>query len=368
MKIAHTRGASIAMGLLMTLLACCGQSSAQPSWVISGKLLGKPAKDGNPDGKPASDVSGLACVPAQAAIDRICLLADDESQGVQIVILQAGAGLAGDFIRLTTSAFEGKPLELDAEAVAFADGAFYVIGSHGRARHEEGAKEEKNIARAKATRVLYEIRFGVGDIDATSGKILRSPAIRSTMRVSPAIQAHPELAPFYDQALEDGGVTVEGLTVRDGKAFIGFRGPVLKEEAVILSIPLDALFGKNDDLGLLLHVPLGRDTFGKARGIRDLVANGHGFIGIAGPVLDPGSEDYVIRAGDYALFRWDGSGTAELHDCPAFPVKTKPEALLPLSLPGADLHALLLFDGPASGAPALVGENCAPPARDVAVP
>ncbi|QWW71366.1 hypothetical protein [Rhizobium sp. WYJ-E13] len=52
-------------------------------------------------------------------------MADDETQGVQVVILEDGKLTAGDFVRLIDDSFGNKALELDAEGVAFADGFFY---------------------------------------------------------------------------------------------------------------------------------------------------------------------------------------------------------------------------------------------------
>jgi Protein of unknown function (DUF3616) len=135
--------------LLAVLLACSLTTSLVTSvsaalaqgdepWKMKGKLLGKPTDAGEPDGSKSEDVSAIACATA-AGFPRICLLADDESQGAQIVILSDGKLIAGDFIRLIDDVHAGKPLELDAEGVAYADGSFYVIGSHGRPRHEADA-------------------------------------------------------------------------------------------------------------------------------------------------------------------------------------------------------------------------------------
>ncbi|WP_416361694.1 DUF3616 domain-containing protein [Mesorhizobium sp. AR02] len=60
--------------------------------------------------------------------------------------------IAGDFVRLIDNSFANKPLELDAEGVAYADGFFYVISSHGRPRHEQGTDDAAKIkTRARRT-------------------------------------------------------------------------------------------------------------------------------------------------------------------------------------------------------------------------
>src|SRR6476620_4512765 len=126
-----------------------------PPWKVDGKLLGK--ADGASDFKKSEDVSGIAC-DRSSGFPRLCLVADDETQGTQIVVLKDGELIAGDFIKLTEAQHAGKPLELDAEGVAFESGIFYVIGSHGRPRHGDDPKtEEKSNAKAKATRQIFSI-------------------------------------------------------------------------------------------------------------------------------------------------------------------------------------------------------------------
>ena len=39
--------------------------------------------------------------------------------------------IAGDTIPLIDHSFDGKALKLDGEGIAYADGFFYVMGSHG---------------------------------------------------------------------------------------------------------------------------------------------------------------------------------------------------------------------------------------------
>ena len=68
-------------------------AAAQPDkpWHVEGKLLGK-------DQKKSKDISGIACL--SAGLPRTCLVIDDEAQFAQVVIVQDGALLAGDTIRL----------------------------------------------------------------------------------------------------------------------------------------------------------------------------------------------------------------------------------------------------------------------------
>jgi hypothetical protein len=61
----------------------------------------------------------------------------------------------------------------------------------------------------------------------------------------------PHLAPFVDVPGKDNGLDIEGLAVHGMRAFVGLRGPVLREWCCILELRLDA-----DEHGALQLVPL----------------------------------------------------------------------------------------------------------------
>ncbi len=345
-----------AAGLVAALVASAGTwawaESAGP-WPVSGKLYGEPDRHRPEDAaasEKADDVSGIACATG-SGFPRVCLVADDESQGAQIVVLHDGGLRAGSFIRLVDAAHAGEPLELDAEGVAFADGAFYVVGSHGRPRHAAGKPEAGTVARAEATRHLFRIRFDPAAVDPETGVLAGRPEIADTRALARLIREDPVLKPFHDRPLEEGGVTIEGVAVRDGVLHAGFRGPVLQgEAAVILSVPLPGLFEGAPGTPRVTRLPLGRDSSGAARGIRDLVAVPEGFLILAGPMLDP--KDGAVAAGDYAIFRWNGTeAPLQALALDGYGRKVKPEALLPLDRTAEGLRALVLFDGPKEGAP-----------------
>lgn len=337
----------IAAAISMPLLA---KEPARP-WKVSGKLLGVPDAKHPADASKSSkaeDVSGIACA-TNTGFPRVCLVADDEAQGVQVVILTEGSLVAGSFIRLIDSAYKGQPLELDAEGVAYADGAFYVVGSHGRPRHKTG-KEKKSAARAEATRHLFRIRFDPKAVDPQSGHLAAEPEIAGTGSLTRILADVPELASFHDKALEDGGLTVEGVAVRSGRLNAGLRAPVLADGAAIVSVPLAGLFDGNPSVGTLAKVALGPGSRGERRGVRDLVAVPDGFLILAGPMLDP--EDGAVAPGDYTVFSWNGEDAPRKRlDLPGYGDKEKPEALLPLNETTDGLRALLFFDGPKEGAP-----------------
>ncbi|MER9651695.1 DUF3616 domain-containing protein [Mesorhizobium sp. M0199] len=356
------KGAIASRKLLSTPLAAClaagiawsgavwGQATEPQPWEVSGKLIGKPKNLDGSESKRSADVSGIAC-GTTFGFPRVCLLADDETQGVQIVILEDGRMIAGDFVRLIENSFANKPLELDAEGVAYADGFFYVIGSHGRPRHEQDTDDAAKIeARAKASSRIFRIRFASDSIDMKTGKLHSQPEKTSSQLLTGLIRKQPELESFADKPLEENGFTLEGVAVRDGALYAGLRGPVLADHrAAILSVPLGVLFDGKPGESSLLRLDLGLDSLSHARGIRDLVFLNGKLLILAGPEYDP-AKGHPIELRDYAVFSYDQEAQ-KLLDLEGYGSDIKPEALLPLGEIDSKLRALLLFDGPDQGQP-----------------
>jgi hypothetical protein len=243
-------------------------------------------------------------------------------------------------------------IELDAEGVGYADGYFYIIGSHGRARHERDdlKKEAKNEAKAEASRHVFRVRFDLGSVN-DNGRLSGAPEIKPSTELPRFIRDEPKLASKFDVPLDENGLTIEGVAVRDGRLYAGMRGPVLDNgDAVILSVPLVVLFDGQKGEQQPHFLNLGRDTLKNARGVRDLVAFENGFFVLAGPVNDPPNGE--VTDSDYSVFWWDGKAPPKkLGDLKGYGSKVKPEALVPLEQRGNKLGVLLFFDGPDEGGP-----------------
>jgi hypothetical protein len=329
----------------------------QETWPVEGKLLGKVDKKSGKT-KKSEDVSGVACAET-SGFPRTCLIIDDNIQAAQVVIIQDGKLTAGSAIPLIENVFSKggvkKPLEFDGEGVAFADGAFYIIGSHGHPRDKEReldpieAKAEID-ARIKASSQLIRVRFGPGTIQS-DGTVKGSPEIVRTGALHNALAREPALARTLHQRLDRNGLTIEGVAVRDGRLYAGMRAPLLDGgDAAVLSANLDALFD-----GKPLAASLHRLKLGPGRGVRDLTSFGNGFLVLAGlasdlPKADPG------LTGDYAIYWWDGATSLKLlKELDPYSDEdgdtNKPEALLPLDQKDGKLRVLLFFDGPDEGAP-----------------
>ena len=305
------------------------------TWPVTGKLIGK-------DGKKSKDASGIACTTTQG-FPRSCLVIDDNLQDAQFVTVRDGEIIAGRPVPLIEDTYKGKPLELDGEGVAYADGFFYVIGSHGRPRKAQKPESSRAAAKIKAK-------------IAASSQLVRIPvdwpsagsAIKRTNRLTEIIAAEPALAEFANQPLNKNGLTIEGVAVRRGRLLVGFRGPTLEHgRAAVLSVALDALFDGGRPDARLYRLPLG-----DGQGVRDLAPLDDGILVLAGPAAG--------GAGTYEVYWWDGESERvrllqELKDdVVGKKGKRKPEALLPLDKTSSRLRVLILFDGEKEGAPTVV--------------
>ena len=339
----------IGLSLLATTLAVtlAGQAQAD-AWRVQNRLLGESKNADDPEyGEKSEDMSGIACAPG--ALPRLCLAVDDETQGAQIVILQQVLLIAGRFLRLIDDAHDEDALELDAEGVAYADGFFYVIGSHGRARHEKNAEEEAlSNAKAAATRKLFRIRLSADMVDLEPGVPKGEPAITPSAALATVLEKDPVIAPFFDLPLKKHGLTLEGVAVRGDSLYAGLRAPVLEDgSALIARVPLATLFDGAPGAATVFRLALGVDAHGDPRGIRDLTIAGDGFLLIAGPEQDPKKHG----GGDFAIYAWNEGEAVKRLDLPSYGKQTKPEALLVLDQDGDTAHALLLSDGPKEGEP-----------------
>src|SRR5262249_44767116 len=140
------RSERMLVAAVLVIVAVCGSvggSAAEDKpWPVEGARVLQ-AKDG---GK-SKDISGIACTGA--TFPRTCLVIDDDMQAAQSVLVNDGSLEAGKLIPLIENRFKGEALELDGEGVAYWDGAFYVMGSHGYPRDKKGVldpiKDAKEI-------------------------------------------------------------------------------------------------------------------------------------------------------------------------------------------------------------------------------
>lgn len=342
---------SLARVAVVALLATLSLPAEAREWKVEKELRGEP-KEGKPgEFKKARNVSGIAC-NRESGFPRQCLVIDDEVQWAQVVILHENRIVAGQTIQLIGNTHGGKPLELDGEGVAYADGYFYIIGSHGAPRKNE-KNEAKREARIAASSQLVRFRLDGADI-TTDGRLKVSPRIETTAKLRKALASHPDLEPFAERDLDKKGLTIEGIAIRDGILYAGLRAPTLAPgRATVATVPVEALFdGKQEVPELKLHSL----TVGDGNGIRDLALYRGGFVVLVGsaPALDDG------EPGRYSIYRWAGRGDVEGPgvDVPVYPAEDgdkskfpKPEAILPLEQSKDGLRILVIYEGAEEGRP-----------------
>jgi len=276
------------------------------------------------------DLSGIACISPTR-----CLIGADESAAVQVVALSRESrtlSVLGAISLLPSGE------EIDIEGIAAGGDCYYIVGSHGVAK-KSGQRQAKRytICRIK--------------VDPTSGMPLDNAVPLASL--TPILEADPILRPYFARPLQQKGVNIEGLAIRQGHLFVGLRNPNLDGNAFVLEVEAGAVFSGVSRPAYTLH----KLMLGEGLGIRELVAAREGFLIIAGNAGSEPSdvyrqaEDYEERRG-YELFRWDGGGAVEkIGPIPNPPGKAEAMTILQ---EGPDYtEVLVLFDGAKRGAPSV---------------
>ncbi|MFC0241557.1 DUF3616 domain-containing protein [Rhodopseudomonas telluris] len=296
----------------------------EPKWSVS--------EDFAKSKKARINLSGAACAPTSPPLAS-CVIVNDDKKYAQTFAIEGTTLRPGRVVRLMPDGAEGDP---DAEAAAYDDGYFYVTGSHGRPRHqpEAGNPPSYTLFRYPVDRQTLQPDF-VSDEDVKG--------LETTTRLRGVLKTLPPTADKYDKPLEDGGINIEGLAVRNGRIYFGLRGPSLDKRAFIISVDRDAIFTDREPLHAKSHdLELGADT-----GIRDLAKVRAGLLVLSGPV-----NDQPVKP---AIYLWVDDGAlqklADL-DIAQAGKGAKAETLLVLQDDErGPLRVLVMFDGPENGHP-----------------
>jgi len=185
----------------------------------------------------------------------------------------------------------GRHAECDLEGAARVGSKIYWIGSHGR--NKEG-KYRPNRHRFFATEVEETPqgpRFrNVGTPSSTLVHTMLTTPSLGSLRLDTAAALPPD---------SKGGLSIEALAARpDGSLWIGFRGPLAKEKALLVPLlnPDAVLEGQAPRFGPPTRLDLG------GRGLRDMTWTGSEWILVAGAT---GGDQKGTR-----LFRWNGEGSS----------------------------------------------------------
>lgn len=279
------------------------------------------------------DLSGIACASSTQ-----CLLGADEGRSVQAIKLsRSDKTLTVErTIELLASGDE-----IDIEAIAAEGEFYYIIGSHGVAKIT-GAVQGNRYG-------LFRLR-----VDPATGLPTEGPDSMAISSLSGILASDPTLGPYYAKPLQQHGVNIEGLAIRDGMLFVGLRNPNLDGDAFVIEVAADDLFGGAQRPHYTLH----RLHLGTGLGIREMVAAQTGFLIIAGNAGSdpsdafPDSIDYAKGRG-FFMFYWPGPNldVTEIGPIPNAPAKA--EAMTILDESDDHITVLILFDSAPDGRPSV---------------
>jgi Protein of unknown function (DUF3616) len=334
-------------------------AKAEIAYRVEGDFAGKKP------GKPAKDLSGIACMPAAADGSRVCLAVNDESRQAQFAIIkdttltpgatidlvgdEPGDAILGAPPEANCPEGEGEFGEFDGEAVAYAEPYFYVLGSHGCGRRNGQFKLSSFLlARIKVD--------GAGRPVDTSGKALPearwSEAVELTYRLSDMLRSASTVGGFFGASLDEeaNGLNIEGVAIDGTRLLAGLRAPCLDGKAFLVSADLKSLFAPGndpaDDEPAIIPLALGEET-----GIRDLASLPDGrLVVLAGPAQDQELPYKVLIAEPREGGAITEIGTiAPVTDDKGRPAKA--EAVAILAADAKELRLLVLFDGLRNGGP-----------------
>lgn len=273
--------ATLAVFAAILLLRPCYSEELQPLGTVGfGRHVVAP-----------DDVSAIAAMDDLLIIGSDEAVGDDENENFVQVLRRTGANeydVDHNILVLKGNNEDGK--EMDIEGIAVSGHDIYVIGSHSRRR--KTVKSDKKYKANLKTFSDDEIREEKNryslfrlTVDANAHE-----TDRKKISLREIIEDDPVLKTFHTIPSKENGVDIEGLAVKDDWLYVGFRGPVFRENYVPV---MKLKFDNPQDSYVLLFVDMG------GRGIRDIASVSGGFLILAGPVGDgPGS---------YQLYFWDGN-------------------------------------------------------------
>ena len=205
--------------------------------------------------------------------------------------------------------------EVDIEGMDFGDGYLWVTGSHSTKRKKPKKDDLDTNLERMATITTDLNRFILARIPMVENKLVQSfspqddrtltaACIQTTETRNILFEALAEdrhLKPFIEMGIpsKDNGLDIEGLAVKNGRLFLGLRGPVLRGWAIIIELePIE------DEPGILGLKEIG-DNGEKYRkyfldlnglGIRELCWQNDDLLILAGPTM--------AIEGEMTVFRW----------------------------------------------------------------
>ena len=170
--------------------------------------------------------------------------------------------------------------EADIEGLDVADGRLWLCGSHSLTRRSPGNaaadRVEPKIRKRPSRRLLGAVSLS-DDGGAITGSGQALP-FRGAGSLRAVLGRREHIAPFMELPSKENGLDIEGLTILRRKAYVGLRGPVVDNIAIVAAVTLRADFSI-DEARLVLHF-VNLDGLG----VRDLTRWKDGILILAGPV------------------------------------------------------------------------------------
>lgn len=212
----------------------------------------------------------------------------------------------------------GNGGDTDIAGLDIDDGAggpwLWVVGSHALSRGGPGAEDESAAAlKALAKVKRHPNRAFLARIPlvweedgprpvARDGKrrLAHVPLHKKKSALTGWLEGDPHLGPFLDLPSKENGFDIEGIAARDLRVWLGLRGPVLREMAVILELRF-----KIDGDGHLAPKKLdGKSRYRKhlvatgGQGIRDMAFDGDDLLILTGTVMTGDGPSEILRLAD----------------------------------------------------------------------
>ena len=229
-------------------------------------------------------IAGAADLSAVDVRGEWMLVAADEGGHIQ-VLRKTGAREWLLYRRVALDP-DDATVERDLEALCIHEANCWALGSHAlrRRRLDDRLSVEQNrdllsgIVHDRDRNGLFHFEL---DDEGRAGPVSR-------VDLQPILRRDPVIGAFVTIPSKENGLDLEALAWRDGRLWVGMRGPVLRGDlAVVMVFEPDA----PEDYELR-YLDLG------GFGIRALSRVSDGFVGIAGPM---GSHDE-----EHVLFHWTG--------------------------------------------------------------
>jgi len=237
----------------------------------------------------AGEVIAVEDISAIAKMNDFIIIAADEAVDGKNYLQFLRQNQAGTYVvDHNILLFSGA--EMDTEALAVEKNIVYAIGSHSSKRKKTKPYKsyKKNARTFNASDIkdepsrdqLYRLALD------HEGEVLTSTALS----LHDLLDSDPVFTIFSKIPSKENGVDIEGLAIKDGWLYVGFRGPVFRGNHVpVLRLQFDGVAVHHS----ILYVRLG------GRGIRGMTEVAGGFLLLTGPVGD--------GDGSYALYFWDGN-------------------------------------------------------------